>query len=479
MNGLTLFYSFFVLLQSSTPSTPTHEKALDKALSSYDHAWKSTNSQALKSLFCPSSGCLQKLCSEVSPFLEDYRVLSSQTKALAIMSGPGNARGVYAQTELRIRPRAQDRSQFEDSLTLSHFFLLQLDEKEAPFRYLEEFDSASLTKLQANTWSCPACNFEIARPEGWFFLPKSRGWEACTDSLSLLHYSGKLRADLQVIEHEKDLPAEKLLEEDNEYLSKTCSGENDKVQILSKRSFELSPQIRAQESEGRILRQSDSANPQRTHFYRKYLGQGPVLYSFNLYGDEELFRSEQASVAALQASFRILDTQRPLARLLESMRARHNPGSILDKNLYVNSALSVRLQGPSGWKANDQSGPYLFQIRFHAPKEEKVELSFCAIEESHGWADESSILGFIEGCREKMSRKDTTGTNRRRFVHRGLQTICYEASSVCASENPVREQSAYLPAGSILYILQLRAPANTFENYLSIYQAALDSLSRL
>ena len=66
----------------------------------------------------------------------------------------------------------------------------------------------------------------------------------------------------------------------------------------------------------------------------------------------------------------------------------------------------------------------------------------------------------------------------RRFPHRGIQAFCYEVDWLWRAKKSVRERTAYIPAGPILYILEFRAPAEAFEENLPSYQAALDSLSR-
>ena len=463
------------------PASVADIEGLAKVLQAYDEAWLVGEISKLAQLFSEEFPCLADLRQEATQFLEKNRVVQCRSQASTTVRSGGNL-GAYVDTTLNYLPRKEggDGPGFQRILVLSHFLLLAPEKRGLRILRMEEYDREMRNALRIDRIGCPACNFELSRPKGWFLVPRGRGWSPCTDSFSLIHPSGKINADFDILEALRPVDPKQVLEQDNQHLTQACGTRPEKITILSSRSFQIREEHRAEEVEGAIV-QECGTGPVQTHFLRTYISRGSILYSLNIYGEESAFRKHRAEADAIKASFRITNPSIPLGSLRQMMKARHNPGGTLEQNNYVNQQYGVRLQGPTGWNAEDFSGPTLFRVSFSCPKDSGLSLNFHAIENPNGWPDEDSIREVIESTEKTFTRAYSASAKRvesRRWAHRGLQAFCYEVDWQLPGENPLRERSAFLPAGCILYVLEYCAPAELFEQNLGAYKSALDSLSR-
>lgn len=491
----TLLPFLFLL---STPQTsallendaiPAAERAaVDTCLDNYSKAWKECSPQKMSGLFCSMSPCCAMAREECASFLKTNRVTSCETtlEFLARSKTPeGTFFGAYVRTRLGFRPLAADLSPgalppFDRQLEMVHLFLLRSDPDKARILRMEEIDPEHLGSLRAEKLGCPACNYELMRPAGWFLLPRRRGWSPCTDSLSLLHPTGKIQADFDIVESPKPLSLAKIAEEDQRHLIERCSEKPQALPAAVRKSFPVGSEIEGLEISGSMTRHCEEQQIERKESYmRVYFAHGSVLYSLNIYGDDTAFAAQREAIETFKSSFRIANAKLTLPALRESMKSRHNPGGRLERNLYANEHYGVRLQGPNGWKAEDFSGPTLFHVRFSEPSAEFTRISFHAIEDANGWPDEAAVARTLaQRLGGYAASIDPKKIELRRTLHRGLQAFAYEAEWTGEDKPARRTRICLLPAGHILYLLELEAPAERFEELRKVYRAALDSLSR-
>lgn len=463
-------------------------EAVDACLSNYSKAWIECSPEKMAGLFCSMSPCCAMAREECANFLKTNRVTSCNTTLDFLArskTSDGTFFGAYARTRLGFRPLAANLASgalppFDRQLEMVHLFLLRSDPDKARILRMEEIDPEHLSSLRAEKLGCPACNYELMRPAGWFLLPRRRGWSPCTDSLSLLHPSGKIQADFDIVESPKALSLAKIAEEDHRHLIERCAAKPQALPAAARKSFVVGAEIEGLEISGTMARLCEEERIERKESYlRVYFAHGSVLYSLNIYGEAAAFAAQREAIETFKSSFRIANAKLTLPALRESMKFRHNPGGKLERNLYANEQYGVRLQGPNGWKAEDFSGPTLFHVRFSEPAAELARISFHAIEDINGWPDEAAVARTLaQRLGGDAASNDPKKIELRRTLHRGLQAFAYEAEWTGEDKPARRTRICLLPAGHILYLLELEAPAEHFEELRKAYRATLDSLSR-
>lgn len=471
-------------------SVPAAERELiARCLEAYDRAWKQGEEALLAACFCPKSPCLSGIREEAIAFLRRHEVTSCRSilRFLArAKTEQGPIWGAYIHSSLGAKPRqaeeeGRESPRFERMQEMDLFLLIRPDGNSGgKIIRIEDFDPELTGALRTEKLGCPACNYELGRPQGWFLLPRSRGWGPCTDSLSLLHPSGKIVADFDIVECHSQTPLEKIVEMDQGHLAASCTARPEQMKISSRKSLAPSPTHQGIELEGSI-EQSCEEGTRKIAFWRVYYAQGPVLYSLNVYGEAAEFLARRTEIDALRQSFKIANPKLALEDLRESMKSRHNPGGKIDQNSYVNRQYGVRVQGPNGWRTEDFSGPSLFLVRFFHPKDPAIRIAFHAMEDPNGWPSEESVQKTLEAIlakRAAMHGQESKSLEAKRLLHRGLQAFSYEAEWIWPGPNATQERICLLPAGSILYVLEIEAPANRFEELGKTFRATLDSLSR-
>lgn len=475
----TLILATLMLGEGNDSLSAAQKKQIESLLEQFDQAWTQNQVDGLIKLFDPQSACGVKMRNEGEGFLKTHRIESSKTAALNIQK-IDNTLGIYAQTSILYENRPESEAfGFRKKHFLDYFYLTVPTERGLRILRVEEFDRDFVPYLESRRISCPACNFELTRPASWFLIPRSHGWVASTESVSFLHPSGRLVADFDVSESTGPVNLEKVFDCDQKNMSESCKLSPESCCANAKKS-ELGKNHQSFEAEGNFVRNCAGVT-RKFHYLRRYINQGPILYSFHFYGEAEAFESARSEIDALRASLKIIDPERSLESVRESMKSRHNPGGVLEQNNYSNRQFSVRLQGPAGWKAEELSGPTLFHVRFSDPKRTKAKLSFYAIGNPNGWENESCLQSMTSMREEKLQAETGMAPKRLQSLswpHKGLQSLCYELQWSWSGKDALRESVAYFPAGPILYILEFTAEEKDFESLRSVYQTALDSLSR-
>ncbi|MBI3817595.1 MAG: hypothetical protein HY286_02805 [Planctomycetes bacterium] len=422
--------------------------------------------------------------------LENATFLSRESKIIkAIRIGGTDA--VYVSTETAMRPRTTkpgelifDRRQRSANVLFFSWDVKNPSGNAAPLlSRMERFDEDAAVLLNNfhGRIGCAPCGWNIAKPSGWFLVPRVAGEGAAFDSLSFIHPNLKISMDFDCYTNPTvTCPLEQAVR-DHDVLVKFLNIKDNSVKIIKKQAQMDGDAVRADF----IADYPDCKDPKlSTRVHRCYRLSSPFLFNFVVRGDARELAAHNFEIQPVLESLHINKSDFANGADIERVSKTHMTGGCVNASCFRDEELGVYMDPPEGWHSQTLPGVGRFCVRYLSPADENISLTFFAWEGESRCYGEQDVQRFFENRRAMMCSKEYEDWKVLRsevIDHQNTVDVSFEIESQWTSgaesskKLPMQELVVAIPAGKFLCGFVARAPKSEFNRLRDIFGRSVAS----
>ena len=215
--------------------------------------------------------------------------------------------------------------------------------------------------VQAQSFSCPPCNFSIAFDNEWFAIPVRPAQSGCMEAMLLLSLKHDISLEAAVEVKDQAVDARGAI---SRFLAKAREtgqlNETSEPVFMPWQPATIPDPMPVGMTSMRCVCQCSEGNSAELNL----ISVGQLQYLVVVRGPQETIDTHRADVDKVLDSFQLINPDLSASELSTGSIRAHTGGGSLEGSTYTNPTVKVSFSGPEGWLGSISAGSYIFKVDY-------------------------------------------------------------------------------------------------------------------